>query len=125
MTTPPHDHERAIAELGVCTVCALAARNPPPDPPTLPDPVPRFDGATYNHEADHARLGDQMRKVLTAVIDGEWHTLAELAAATDAPEASVSARLRDLRKPQFGGYTLENNRGAGGTWRYRLHIPPR
>lgn len=119
-----HDHERRVEELGVCSVCALAARDAPPEQPTLPDPVPPFDGATYDHEADHARLGHQMRRVLTAVIDGEWHTLAELAAATDAPEASVSARLRDLRKPQFGGYIVEHDRRApGGTWRYRLHIP--
>ena len=65
-----------------------------------------FDGNTYSHERDSARLGEQMMAVLSVMADGKWRTLAAIASETNAPEASVSARLRDLRKPRFGGYTV-------------------
>lgn len=44
--------------------------------------------------------------VLKAMTDGRWHTLAELRKKTGYPEASISAQLRDFRKPQFGGFTI-------------------
>src|SRR5260370_26830568 len=37
-----------------------------------------------------------------------WLTLEELAKLTHYPPASISAQLRDLRKPEFGGYTVKN-----------------
>jgi len=39
-----------------------------------------------------------------------------------APEASVSARLRDLRKAKFGGYRVERQRvrEGRGLYHYRL-----
>lgn len=46
--------------------------------------------------------------------DGKWHTLASLAKLADAPPQSVSARLRDLRKPEFGGLTVERRVAHGG-----------
>jgi hypothetical protein len=77
-------------------------------------------GSTYSHEFDYERLNAQMRRVFDVVKDGEWVTLRELSEMTGSPEASVSARLRDFRKKQFGGFLVERNRVAGGLYEYRL-----
>lgn len=77
------------------------------------------DGETYDAGFDYERLNAQMRAVFDVMQDGKWRTLAEIAWATKAPEASISARLRDFRKPRFGGLTVERKR-QGGTFTYRL-----
>jgi hypothetical protein len=84
---------------------------------------PQFDGDTYSAEFDYARLGKQMRAVADLMLDHNWRTLGEIAAMTTFPEASISARLRDLRKPKFGGHTVERRpRGPreNGLYEYRL-----
>lgn len=87
----------------------------------------RFDGETFDDDADGVRLTLQFRRVRALMSDGAWRTLAEIAQRVDAPEASVSARLRDLRKPRFGSFVVERRRvaGAKGLWEYRvLRSPP-
>ena len=79
-----------------------------------------FDGETYEPKRDKARLQGQMREVFNLMIDGEWRTLNEISQETGAPEASVSARLRDLRKDKFGGHTVQRRRVAGGLYQYSL-----
>ncbi len=92
---------------------------------TVPGQGPHHDGATYAPQADHQRLNAQTLKVWQAMRKGNWWTLAMLAAAVQAPEASISARLRDLRKPQFGGHVVERRRVAdGGLYEYRLTANP-
>lgn len=90
--------------------------------------TPDFDGATYNRNRDHARLGNQMKAVRDLMLDGRWRTLDEIAWAGGTgsafPESSVSARLRDLRKPKFGGYTVERRYAGVGLWEYRLIVSP-
>ncbi len=86
--------------------------------------TPDFDGATYRRDRDQARLAAQLGRVADALSDGEWWTLAELRATTGDPEASISARLRDLRKGKFGGYTVRAENLGGGVWRYRLERRP-
>lgn len=83
-----------------------------------------FDGATYDASLDRNRLEHQLGRVLEALAGGLWMTLGELAAAAHAPEASVSARIRDLRKPKFGGYRIERRRvpGENGLFQYRLWV---
>jgi hypothetical protein len=54
------------------------------------------DGATFDRKLDGKRLNEQTRRVFERMKDGTWRTLREIAAATGDPEASVSARLRDL-----------------------------
>jgi hypothetical protein len=54
--------------------------------------------------------------------DGGWHSLADIAEYTKDPEASVSARLRDLRKPRFGSYIVQRKNFGGGVWKYRLLV---
>jgi len=79
----------------------------------------RFDGVTYKAERDHDRLAGMLARVQTIVSDGRWHTLAELSARTGGSEAACSARLRDLRKPRFGGHTVERQYVGSGLWQYR------
>ena len=73
-----------------------------------------FDGKTFDPAMDGCRLRRQLNNVFIVMQDGIWRTLSEISAITTHPEASVSARLRDLRKPKFGGYTV--NRRRRGHW---------
>jgi len=83
-----------------------------------------FDGQTYEPEHDEDRLGKQLERVRQLVLDGEWRTLDEIGAHSGAPPASVSARLRDLRKERFGQYNVERRRRGApkdGLWEYRIN----
>jgi len=84
--------------------------------------APHRDGATYVHERDGKRLHSQHHRVLAFLRDGREHTLAEIAKATGDPEASVSARIRDLRKARFGSYQIERRYVERGLWAYRLVV---
>lgn len=81
---------------------------------------PRFDGTTYDHARDGERLTAQLTEVRELMADGQWRTLGEIAAHCQAPEASVSARLRDLRKRRHGLRTVERKYVGDGLWAYRL-----
>jgi len=73
--------------------------------------------------ADHRRLTRQLDVVRAFMVNsGQWHTLAEIERSTGFPQASISARLRDLRKEKFGGFNVERKRlkENGGTWAYRV-----
>jgi hypothetical protein len=85
----------------------------------VPSPI-WFDGRTYDPEQDEIRLSKQINRVWKTMNDSGWHTLAELSQATGIPEASVSARIRDFRKPRFGGHEVLRERAGGGLWRYIL-----
>ena len=79
-----------------------------------------FDGRTFNVADDGQRLTRQLDLVQRCLQDGQWWTLTALAAVTGGSEAGVSARIRDLKKPRFGGYVIEKERVSGGLWRYRI-----
>lgn len=124
-----HDHDGELARYGMCLTCAAgghhreAERPAPAQQLTLPDPVPEFDGDTYDHDRDHMRLGAQAQRVADLISDGQWRTLEEIASATGDPQASVSARLRDLRKPKFGRHEVERRQrhdDVPGLYEYRL-----
>ena len=78
------------------------------------------NGETFDRARDGARLNGQSADVFRFMSDGKWHTLAEISEATGHPEASVSARLRDLRKRELGNMSVESERVCKGLWRYRL-----
>ncbi len=83
-----------------------------------------FDGETYDASKDQVRLGTQMQRVFDVLQDGKWHTLPEISERTAAPEASVSARIRDLRKERFGSHKVKRKRVAdAGLWKYKLKLP--
>ncbi len=52
----------------------------------------------------------QLERVKNVMLDGKWHTINDLRWATNDPESSISARLRDLRKSRYGGYNVERAR---------------
>ena len=78
-------------------------------------PEPR--GRTFDRARDGQRLGEQYARVLSVMSDGRWRTLAELSEAAAAPEASVSARLRDARR---AGLTVERRHVRAGLHAYRM-----
>jgi hypothetical protein len=80
------------------------------------------DGATYDHQRDARRLACQHNRVLAFMRDSKWHALSEIAEATGDPEASISARIRDLRKPRFGSYVVERRYVERGLFEYRLLV---
>jgi hypothetical protein len=61
----------------------------------------------------------QIIRVFNTITDGRWHTLAGIGKKVDAPTQSVSARLRDLRKKQFGANIIDK-RPRGTVFVYRL-----
>lgn len=81
-----------------------------------------FDGDTYEPELDHDRLATLLDRVRTLMADGRWRTLAAITEVCGGTEASVSARLRDLRKPRFGSHDIERRRvcGSDGLFEYRM-----
>ena len=65
----------------------------------------------------------QFESVWQVMCDRQWHTLAEIAEYAGCPQASASARLRDLRKPEFGGRSVERQYFERGVYRYRIVDP--
>lgn len=65
------------------------------------------------------RPDGQLGKVLDALSGGGWVTLQDVAASAGTSITSTSARLRDLRKPKFGGWVVELQPTSEGG-RYRL-----
>jgi hypothetical protein len=83
-------------------------------------------GPTFDKQLDGGRLKHQHERIRDWMLaQSAWKTLAEMRAALDYPESSISAQLRHLRKAQFGGYRVEKRRRsiAGGTWEYRVRPP--
>lgn len=85
-----------------------------------------IDGATYLSESDQVQLINQLRAVRDIMLDGVWRTVAELhQLLPTAPEPSISAQLRNLRKPKCGGYSVRKQLRAGSTrlWEYQVSEP--
>lgn len=84
-----------------------------------------FGGTTVT-ENDTERLTTQLDAVKQVMADGQWRTLKQIAdivhllTGKKATEASVSARLRDLRKVKFGSYTVERKSAGDGLFLYRV-----
>ena len=81
--------------------------------------------------AARRRQRDVLRDVMLSARDCEtWLSLNELAKLTHYPPASISAQLRHLRKPEYGGFAVEKRPRTVGTalrgedfgtvWEYQL-----
>ena len=84
-----------------------------------------------SNQINRRRQRDVLRDVMLSARECQtWLTLDELAKLTHYTPASISAQLRHLRKPQFGGYRVEKRpriakvalRGEdfGTVWEYQL-----
>lgn len=85
-----------------------------------PDFDAHFNGDDYQPARDKERLRGQILRVYSAIKDGRWRTLKQLSETTGDPEASVSAQLRHLRKPRFGGHEIVKRHVKNGLYEYRL-----
>lgn len=79
----------------------------------------KFDGETYVAKNDKDRLKAQLERVRALVLTGRKWTLKQLTSFAGGSEAGVSARLRDLRKPRFGGYRIDRTRTKDGLHFYQ------
>ena len=80
-------------------------------------------GPAYSEVIDGERIAKQHEVIRDFMLKtGRWWTLAELHEKLKYPEASISAQLRHLRKPEFGSYEVEKRRREPdkGTWEYRV-----
>lgn len=90
------------------------------DAPAIRPAEQRFAGDDYSPARDDMRLTGQLLRIWRVVQDGAWRSLSDIAAATGDPQASVSAQLRHLRKPKFGGHAVERNYRGNGLYLYRV-----
>lgn len=79
-----------------------------------------FKGGTYVPARDHARLCGQLLKTYDVMKDKEWHSLREISVLIGGTEASISARIRDLRKPEYGSHSIERKHVKNGLFLYRM-----
>ena len=117
------------------------------------DSNPASLGPEYNSALDGARLSVQIENILMLMLCasrrcytpsaatlrdtldkcgfaplGGWLTRSDISRTLGYPEASISAQLRHLRKPQFGGWNVEKRRRPGislsrGCCEYRVTAP--
>jgi hypothetical protein len=78
-----------------------------------------FSGADYQNDRDNKRLTGQLLKIYDIIKDGNWRTLNQISYEARAPEASVSAQLRNLRKKPFEK-NIERRHIKNGLYEYRL-----
>ena len=81
----------------------------------------RFNGPNYDAKRDDARLPGQLQRVFKAMKDGEWRSLGDIEEVTGDPQASISAQLRHLRKPRFGGHEVDKKYLGNGLYHYKLN----
>jgi hypothetical protein len=78
--------------------------------------IPPVLGETFSEPRDGGRLAAQYLRVRALMLDGKFRSLAAISAATGDPQASVSARLRDMRR---NGFKVEREYFDKGVWLYR------
>ena len=79
-----------------------------------------FNGSDYVAERDNERLGSQLERVRDLMADAQWRSLNQIALATGAPAASVSAQLRHLRKERHGGNIVNKRYIDRGHYLYQV-----
>lgn len=86
-------------------------------------PVPRTPNARYDLMADAARHDRQRQAVVRLMSDGKWRTYVEIGQALGIQPQSAGARMRDLRKEQYGAHDVPRRHRPGaprGTFEYRI-----
>ena len=85
-----------------------------------------FNGLSEDHSTPHnptqtSRMFQRAR-VWARMKSGEQFTLRQLEIMLGDPPQSISARIRDFRKRQFGGHFVERTYLGQGVWGYRLKV---
>lgn len=89
-------------------------------------PIPLPQKGTFDSVVDGPRIKSQREQIEALMNDGKWRTLAAICAHVGAiSEAGASARLRDLRKRQYGARTVERKRIERGSGLYLYRVVPR
>jgi hypothetical protein len=66
-------------------------------------------------------MANQLRLVLNALSDGQWHSLPEIGQKLNIRKRSVGSRIRDLRLPKYGNYKVETRKTTNPrVFEYRL-----
>lgn len=81
---------------------------------------PTFFGAGYNEERDKVRLTKSLQTLYDVMAAEQWWTLKQLSQLCGVGEASISAHIRSLRRPENGGYYIEREHVENGLHKYRL-----
>ena len=81
-----------------------------------------FSGFTYDKTRDHDRLKKQLSAVFNLMRDGRFRTLQDIELLLGYPQSSISARLRDFRKKNFGQHTVNREYVSKGLFKYQLII---
>ena len=84
------------------------------------DPTP--SGDTFDADRDGNRLATLHDRVYAYMADGQWRTLHQIARECGGTEASVSARLRDMRREKYGAHKVHRQHLAHGLWVYSLEV---
>lgn len=83
-------------------------------------------GITFDRKRDLSRLNAQAARVYAVMQSGEWLGLQEIhdiilsTTGHDDPLQSISARTRDFKKEEFGGFQVDKRFVHRGLWQYRL-----
>lgn len=80
----------------------------------------KFLGATFDSARDEERLSKQLKAVHDVMKDGQHRSLRQMADAAGCPEASASARFRDLKRL---GFPMQKKNEGRGTWIYWMGPP--
>lgn len=112
---------------GICEICKVHSVCNETASSLLPKPdlfsQATFNGPDYVPFFDDKRLRTQVSVIFDLMKDGEWRTLQEIEKKTGYGQSSVSAQLRHLRKPRFGGHKIEKRRRGvreQGLFEYQL-----
>jgi hypothetical protein len=128
-----HDHAGQIERFRTCHTCdrglarailadATRGRGPVEGPGSGGAPAP----TVVQPSLDFGEVTGQNKLVLDLMADGAWRTITRIATELDIPETSASARLRDLRKPEFGGHDVVRRRTGtdADQGAYEYHVGP-
>ncbi len=70
----------------------------------------------------------QTARVLRAMLETEWQTIAEISRTLGSQPNSVAASMRKLRKREHGGWQLKRRirkeTAEGAVWEYKLSRKP-
>ena len=81
---------------------------------------PQPKGWTYQAHYDQARLTSNLQRVLYLLLDGEFHTLAELRRVGGSAADSRVRELRDYYHLPIPPARRRPGQESSGVWEYRL-----